>query len=126
MRYTFSRNERLKSKDILASLFKKGSHFVFPPLHVRYLCEAAKETTIQATFSVPKKRFKRAVDRNLIKRRIREAHRLHKHLLKNVVLENPHKISIIYIYASNEISGYDVVEQGVLTFLKHLIEELNQ
>jgi ribonuclease P protein component len=122
VRYTFSRDERLKSKLILASLFEKGSFFVSKPLLFKYIIEDAELNSIQAGFSVPKKRFKRAVDRNRVKRLMREVHRLNQFIIKENFLENPKRIIILYIYAKNDIVLISDIEKAVLSFYARLVK----
>ena len=81
-RYTLSKEERLSWKRYIDPLFAKGQSFVAFPLRVIYL-PLEEEMPARASFlvSVPKKKFKRAVKRNLIKRQVREAYRTSKHQL---------------------------------------------
>ncbi|WP_293786991.1 ribonuclease P protein component [uncultured Pedobacter sp.] len=77
--YTFRKEERLCSRKYLDLLFKNGSSFLLYPFRVSYLfVEATTDVQAQVVINVPKRRYKRAVDRNLLKRRIREAYRLNK------------------------------------------------
>jgi len=77
--YTFRKEERLCSRKHLDLLFKNGSSFLLYPFRVSYLfIDHPTDVQAQVVINVPKKRYKRAVDRNLLKRRIREAYRLHK------------------------------------------------
>lgn len=77
--YTFRKEERLCSRKHLDLLFKNGSSFLLYPFRVSYLfVEDQTDVQAQVVINVPKKRYKRAVDRNLLKRRIREAYRLNK------------------------------------------------
>ncbi|WP_316829803.1 ribonuclease P protein component [Pedobacter aquatilis] len=77
--YTFRKEERLCSRKHLDLLFKSGSSFLLYPFRISYIfIDAAAEVQAQVVINVPKKRYKRAVDRNLLKRRIREAYRLNK------------------------------------------------
>ena len=108
----------------MASLFRKGGHFVFAPLHVRYSTSEKNDSLCQVAISVPKKRFKKAVDRILIKRRIREAHRLHKHRVINVLQQKNIELHLIYIYTASSILNYDQIEAGVLNFINHLVGTL--
>ena len=79
-RYTLSKEERLSWKRYIDLLFAKGQSFVAFPLRVVYL--AVEEETlapVSILVSVPKKKFRRAVKRNLIKRQVREAYRVRKY-----------------------------------------------
>lgn len=78
-RYTFKKEERLCSKRLISDLFTNGSSFVLYPFRMVYLRRPTSGYPFQVLVSVPKRRFPYAVDRNLIKRRIRECYRLHKH-----------------------------------------------
>lgn len=77
--YTFRKEERLCSRKYLDLLFKNGSSFLLYPFRVSYLfIDEPAAVQAQVVINVPKKRYKRAVDRNMLKRRIREAYRLNK------------------------------------------------
>ncbi|TDG35865.1 ribonuclease P protein component [Pedobacter changchengzhani] len=77
--YSFKKEERLCSRKHLDLLFKSGSSFLLYPFRISYLfVDATADFPVQVVINVPKKRYKRAVDRNLLKRRIREAYRLSK------------------------------------------------
>lgn len=75
----------------------------------------------QVLFSVSKRNFKRAVDRNLIRRRCREAYRLHKSIL-TANPEVPYPTSIAFLYLAKEISTYDVIEKAMIKVLKKMAE----
>src|SRR5476651_487329 len=77
--YTFKKEERLCNKKLIDGLFHNGSSFLCYPFKASWMfVDNTQQFPAQIVFSVAKKRFKRAVDRNLIKRRMREAYRLHK------------------------------------------------
>ena len=77
--YTFKKEERLCSKKLLEKLFHNGSSFLLYPYRIVWLTDKLPdEVPVQVVINVPKRRFKKAVDRNLIKRRIREIYRLNK------------------------------------------------
>ncbi|MCA6380800.1 MAG: ribonuclease P protein component [Cytophagales bacterium] len=96
-RFTFKKEEKLTSEKWIKELFEKGSSFYLSPLKVIYLLHPNQDLPNQVLISVPARNFKRAVDRNRIKRQLREAYRLHKHQL-----DANHKWLIAYIYSARE------------------------
>ncbi len=123
--FTFSKEERLCSKKVIDRLFAEGSSFIAYPLKVVFL--PAKLNTAfpaQAGFSVSKKNFKRAVKRNRIKRLMREAYRLHKQQLYQLLAEQ--QLAMFFIYIGKEMPEYVPVENAIkkafLTIQKKLEE----
>jgi len=96
------------------------------PYKVSWMCSDETGTApAQIVFSVSKKRFKRAVDRNLVKRLTREAYRLHKQLyLYDLLDASGKKIVLSLSYIGKEIGTYDFVEKKMLKLLKQLGAEL--
>ena len=111
--YSFRKEERLKKERNIQELFKKGSSFYVYPFKVLLMPHENQEYPFhQVLIAVPNKIFKRAVDRNLIKRRIREAYRLNK-----AQLPNTPKLIIGYIYTAKEILLFtEIQEKLVKTF----------
>lgn len=106
-KFTFSKAERLNKEKDIKELFDKGSSFYLFPFKVLTLPVTENTDTVhQVLISVSKRSFKKAVDRNKIKRRIREAYRLQKHLLPPGPYQ---RIGLIYthkqILPSPEISS---------------------
>ena len=87
MRFTFEREERLKSKKIIGRLFnKEGKSFAIYPLRIIWLATPLETSyPIQIGVVVPKRQFRKAVQRNKIKRRILESYRLNKHSMHEVL-----------------------------------------
>lgn len=94
--HTFPKSERLTGKKNIEELFQKGSSFFLHPFLLRYTVSSDK--THRLVISVPKKKFKKAVHRNLIKRRIRESYRLNKAGLAKT--EKFYNLGIIYLDSS--------------------------
>ena len=111
--YSFSKEERLCSVKLIDKLFHNGSSFLLYPFRIVWLPETlSTDSPVQVLISVPKKKFKRAIDRNLLKRRIREIYRLQKseHLYPFLT---EHSVSMILgiSYIGNEIGEYAFMEK---------------
>jgi len=120
--YSFQKNERLCSKKIIDRLFAEGkSVFAFPLKMVYLETELQTKTPVQAGFAVSKKNFKRAVQRNLIKRRMREAYRLQKP--EFYIALNDVQLAVFFVYTAKEIVEYTVVESAIKKGLKKLVRE---
>ncbi|MBN1985514.1 MAG: ribonuclease P protein component [Prolixibacteraceae bacterium] len=111
-RFTFKKQGRLCSKKVIDKLFSEGVSFLSFPIKIIILqTELPAGNNVQAGFSVSKKKFKKAVQRNLIKRRMREAYRLNQHLLQDS--GNGNSLAIFFIYIGNEIFDYKTIEQAM-------------
>lgn len=111
--YSFSKEERLCNVKLIDKLFHSGSSFLLYPFRIIWLKESLPgENPVQVLISVPKKRFKRAVDRNLLKRRIREIYRHQKsERLYPFLRENSSTILLGISYIGNEIGNYAFMEK---------------
>lgn len=120
--YTFTKEERLCNKSLIDGLFHKGSSFLCYPFRASWMpADAVQTYPVQVVFSVAKKRFKRAVDRNAIKRRMREAYRLNKQsLLYNQLTGADKKIVLSIGYIGKELAQYDFIEKKMLKLLAQL------
>jgi ribonuclease P protein component len=113
---SFPKSQKLASKKLIEQLFKQGKSSSNGPLRVITLQNPIQENTQHlALFSVPVRNFKRAVDRNLLKRRMREAYRLNKSLLP----PDP-KWLLAYIYTAREIHPYALIEQKMIAAIQKL------
>jgi ribonuclease P protein component len=124
--YTFKKEERLCNKKLIDELFHNGSSFLCYPYRVSWLAvNESAECMVQVLIAVPKKRYKRAVDRNLVKRRIREAYRLNKQEhLYNLLTGADKKIVFSVGYIGKEIEPYPVMKKKMLKLLKQLVEQV--
>ena len=111
--HTFPKRERLNKTLYIQELFKTGSSFYLYPFKVIYRAHPEGQLAPrQILIAVPARNFKRAVDRNLLKRRIREAYRINKHM----IAQKPRTV-IAYVYTAKEILDFDkVADQLIKTF----------
>lgn len=120
--FSFSREERLKSRKIIDQLFKSGQSFGQFPLRVVWMeLETSTSTSpVQFALTVPKKKFKRASDRNRIRRLIREAYRLQKSQFYSHLPEHLEQLAMMVIYTGREIPDYQTVEVAMKQLLRRL------
>jgi ribonuclease P protein component len=125
--YTFTKEERLCNKKLLDELFRSGSSFLLYPFRVSYNpAFLPHDIPVQVVISVSKRRFRRAHDRNLIKRRIREAYRLHKAELLYSGLEEKRQIVLALSYIGKEITDFQFVEKKLKLVFERLKAALNE
>ena len=128
-KYTLNKSERLNSKKLIERLFAGGNKsFSAFPLRVVYMPLAPEESTADASIliSVPKKRFKHAVKRNLVKRQIREAYRHNKYILLDALKakDTPTNMVLAFIWLDNKIYSTEQVAYKVKKLLIHIAEEI--
>jgi ribonuclease P protein component len=125
IRHTYSREERLKREQHIATLFRTGKAFSVFPLRVIYLDvpRPGLEGTspVQTGFSVPKKKWRNAADRNKIKRLMREAWRLQKHILYAALPEKL-QLHLFFIFTDTRKAKYATIHACVETSINRLIK----
>ncbi len=121
--YTFSKEERLCSKRLIALLFSKGSSFNLYPLRFVFYTPPGEPLSgsTQVLISVSKRYFKRATDRNRLKRQIREAYRLNKHLLLSDQAQAPRLLAILY--TGKEKKSYDTIQKKLIYGLERCLSK---
>ncbi|MGN6178804.1 MAG: ribonuclease P protein component [Mucilaginibacter sp.] len=124
--YTFKKEERLCNKKLIESLFHNGSSFLCYPFKASWLpVDDAMPYPAQVLITVSKKRYKRAVDRNLVKRRIREAYRLNKQLhLYQQMNEAGKRLVFSISYIGKDIVPYELMNKKMLKLLQQLSSEV--
>ncbi len=116
---TLPKSERLCGKTAVVSLFEAGKNLSAGCLRCKYLPRPAEETSSRIVVSVPKRSFKRAVKRNLLKRRMREAYRRQKALLSA-------PLDMLFVYTSPEMQPYEKIYADMTELLTALSGRFRQ
>lgn len=117
MSFSYGKHEKLKSKKAIAELFSNGKSVSAYPLMMIY---SENNIGLQVSVSVSKKRFKLAVDRNRIKRLLREAYRLNKSVLIDNKVDN---YSFILLYLSKELPDFNLVDSKTKVLFSKFISK---
>lgn len=124
--FGFPKQEKLCSKKAIEATFAAGKSLYCYPYKVFYLESAASENEpfAQAMFVVPKKRFKKAVHRNAIRRKMREVYRLNKTLLANWCVPNEVRVNLIFMYVGETPVSFSSHEKAMQSIFSSLIKKL--
>jgi len=115
MKLTFGKNKKLKSRKAIEKVFSAGQSIHRFPVRAVFYYEPEGLREFRIGVSVPKRKFKRATERNLLKRRIREAVRINQ-----TDLVVPGRIHIMFIYSAGEIIPYSEIEKSVIALFDSL------
>jgi ribonuclease P protein component len=120
--YTFRKKERLARKKTIAALFESGQAFSLYPFRVFWkIVNTGTESPARLAVSVSKRSFKKAVDRNRIKRLTREAWRYNKHTLYRHLEKNNINLVLMLVYTQEEMPDYDLIEKKVEKVVSKLL-----
>jgi ribonuclease P protein component len=123
----FSKRERIVSRKLIEQLFSKGSSFSVSAFPLRIVVletkRVADDIPVQVLISVSKRHFKHAVDRNRVKRQVREAYRHHKQILTEKV-QQEQTLAIAFIWLADELLESATVEKNVKRLLGKAAERL--
>jgi ribonuclease P protein component len=116
------KNDRLCGVRAVSELFARGKTMVIPPLKVIFLLMPEDDliSPARVLVSVPGKQFRKAVDRNLIRRRIKESWRLNMLPLKEKMTASGRRIDLAIIWIDPEIGSYETTEKCVRRIIERL------
>ena len=124
---TLKKAERLDRKKVIGKMFTGGAgahSFTVFPLRVVYLTEPELKSQASVLISVSKRYFKHAVDRNRVKRQLREAYRLNKHILLDLLAKRNEKMAVSFIYLSNDLMPTGFIMKRMKSALEKMLEKM--
>ena len=125
MNEKFGKEYKLCSQKVIQSIFDEKKSVKAYPFLIHYsLLPLSSDTSFQITVSAPKRNFKKAHDRNRIKRLMREAIRKNKLILEPILFENKKQVALFMIYTAREEIPYDILFKKTTLLFTQLIKEI--
>ena len=120
--YSFSKQERICNRNDFQKLLSQGEFFYSYPFRCMYLWTETTSFSARIAISVSKKRIKHAVNRNRVKRLIRESYRLEKGALYQKYINIPQSIDILIIYTETKIHSFRFIKKKIIELINKIIE----
>ena len=125
---TLCKAERLYLRTIIGKLFEGGGKSISAfPLRVVYMpIERNEVAPVSILVSVPKRHFKHAVKRNRVKRQVREAYRLNKHILLDALSDKPYGVALAFIWLDKELHSSEYLTSKIKSLLGRIADKIQQ
>jgi len=126
-RFTLRKDERMCSKKAFSHLFEHGKSIRIGVLKIFFVLDPPEDlatSQVMVAFTASKRSFKRAVDRNYLKRRMREAYRLHRPLLSNTLEDRGTRMLLLFSYQARQRADYDRIRRSMVRALHTLKDQL--
>lgn len=121
--HSLPKSEKLCSRTAINRLFAEGSAFIVYPLRVVYRIDDDSTAPPQFFVNIPKRNFKRAVKRVYLRRRIREAYRLHKEILAEPLLQRQQSMHVAFLYLDKNLNDFHTIERKMVEALQRLVQK---
>jgi len=123
--FKFPKKQKLCSETVIKVMFSNGKSFTTSAVRLVWNVDNNEdEVFVKSIIVVPKKKIRIAVKRNIIRRRMKEAYRLHKIELENMLKDKKLQLNIAIIYQKDKILPYTIVEEEIKLILKRLCKEI--
>lgn len=116
------KSEKLCSRTAINRLFAEGSAFIVYPLRIVYRIDENSTAAPQFFINIPKRNFKRAVKRVYLRRRIREAYRLHKEILAEPLAHRNQSMHLAFLYLDKNLTDFKLIEKKMIEALERLVQ----
>jgi ribonuclease P protein component len=125
--FSYGKEEKLKGRKLLEGLFSGGKSFTIFPLKVFYLVpKEPLDFYVKVGVGASSRNFKKAVDRNRVKRLLREAYRTEKLPLHLFLQENNRQVAVFILYIDKTLPEYKTVKAKMPVVLQRLIKQLHE
>ncbi len=121
---SFKKQERLTGKKNFEKLLTEGQRVYLFPFTVYWTYLSDQKPPVRIAISIPKRKFKLATERNLLRRRVRESYRTNKHKLNEVVQNRSLQLHILIVYVSGDILEFEIINRKIIDVLNHLVKTL--
>jgi len=125
-KFSYTKKEKLKSKKQLDALFAKGRSFTVFPVKVFYTFNNEQDNIIKTGVGVSSRHFKKAVQRNRVKRLLREAYRTEKQPLHFHLKNNKKQLALFLLFIDKELPEYRLVKEKIKLCIQRIIRETNE